>query len=158
MLEESKLIALFRYLLWERHGAQLRLAQWDWLRMKVNSNNCGISNLLIGLFQCTTIQYIANLKGCCDSLKEIIAILGPIRVDAEEGAIGLKVMLGVGMGIEPVLVFTNNNFLHLHHEEGKKGESLHQMQFGVKFILPCLVFVKNLSRLRQLQFKTITNF
>lgn len=24
-----------RYLLWERHGAQLRLAQWDWLRMKV---------------------------------------------------------------------------------------------------------------------------
>ena len=118
---------------------------------------CNRSNLIIGLFQCTTLQYIANLKGCSDSLKEIIAILGPIRVDAEEGAIGLKVMLGVGMGIEPVLVFTNNNFLHLHHEEGKKGESLHQMQFGVKLILPCLVFVKNLSQLWQLQFKTITN-
>jgi len=40
--------------------------------------------------KCTTLQYIANLKGCCDSLKEIIAILGPIRVDAEEGAMGLK--------------------------------------------------------------------
>jgi len=110
------------YLLWERHGAQLRLAQWDWLRMK-----------------CTTLQYIANLKGCCDSLKEIIAILGPIRVDAEEGAMGLKVILEVGRGIEPVLVLTNNNFLHLHHEEGKKGgESLHQMQFRVKLFYPAL--------------------
>ena len=27
-----------RYLLWERHGAMLRLAQWDWLRMKVKHN------------------------------------------------------------------------------------------------------------------------
>jgi len=106
------------YLLWERHGAQLRLAQWDWLRMK-----------------CTTLQYIANLKGCCDSLKEIIAILGPIRVDAEEGAMGLKVKLSVGLGLDPVLVDTNNNFLHLHHEEGRKGESLHQMQFRAKYEL-----------------------
>jgi len=89
--------------------------------------------------KCTTLQYIANLKGCCDSLKEIIAILGPIRVDAEEGAMGLKVILEVGRGIEPVLVLTNNNFLHLHHEEGKKGgESLHQMQFRVKLFYPAL--------------------
>ena len=81
---------------------------------------------------------------CCDALKEIIAILGPIRVDSEEGANGLKVMMsvGMGMGIQPVLVWTNNCFLHLHHEEGKKGESPHQMQFGVKFILPRIVFVK----------------
>lgn len=61
------------YLLWERHGAQLRLAQWDWLRMK-----------------CTTIQYINSLKVLCDSLREIIVILGPIRIDSDEGANGLK--------------------------------------------------------------------
>ena len=63
-----------RYLLWERHGAQLRLAQWDWLRMK-----------------CTTLQYIHSLKVLCDNLREIITILGPIRVDSDEGANGLKV-------------------------------------------------------------------
>jgi len=61
------------YLLWERHGAQLRLAQWDWLRMK-----------------CTTLQYINSLKVLCDSLREIIVILGPIRIDSDEGANGLK--------------------------------------------------------------------
>ena len=81
---------------------------------------------------------------CCDALKEIIGILGPIRVDSEEGANGLKVMMGLGMrkGIDPVLVLTNNSFLHLHHEENKKGDRPHQMQFGVKFILPRFVFVK----------------
>lgn len=61
------------YLLWERHGAQLRLSQWDWLRMK-----------------CTTHQYIHSLKVLCDNLREIITILGPIRVDSDEGAKGLK--------------------------------------------------------------------
>lgn len=61
------------YLLWERHGAQLRLAQWDWLRMK-----------------CTTHQYIHSLTVICESLKEVIQILGPIRVDSDEGANGLK--------------------------------------------------------------------
>jgi len=61
------------YLLWERHGAHLRLAQWDWLRMK-----------------CTTLQYIHSLKVLCSNLREIITILGPIRVDSDEGANGLK--------------------------------------------------------------------
>jgi len=61
------------YLLWERHGAMLRLAQWDWLRMK-----------------CTTLQYITTLKVCCEALREIIDILSPIRADSVEGANGLK--------------------------------------------------------------------
>ena len=52
----------------------MRLAQWDWLRMK-----------------CTTLQYIQSLKVLCDNLREIITILGPIRVDSDEGANGLKV-------------------------------------------------------------------
>jgi len=61
------------YLLWERHGTNLRLAQWDWLRMK-----------------CTTLQYISSLKMACESLREVIDILGPIRVNSDEGAKGLK--------------------------------------------------------------------
>jgi len=61
------------YLLWERHGCVLRLAQWDWFRMK-----------------CTTVQYISSLEAVCQSLREIIAILGPIRVDSVEGGNGLK--------------------------------------------------------------------
>jgi hypothetical protein len=41
--------------------------------------------------QCTTIQYVNSLKVACDTLREIIAILGPIRVDSVEGGNGLKV-------------------------------------------------------------------
>ena len=33
------------------------------------------------------------LKVLCDNLREIIAILGPIRVDSDEGANGLKVQI-----------------------------------------------------------------
>jgi len=79
------------YLLWERHGAQLRLAQWDWLRMK-----------------CTTLQYIHSLKVLCENLREIIVILGPIRVDSDEGANGLKNSDG-------------NPLSHLQMQPGRKG-------------------------------------
>ena len=41
--------------------------------------------------KCTTLQYIHSLKVLCDNLREIITILGPIRVDSDEGANGLKV-------------------------------------------------------------------
>ena len=41
--------------------------------------------------KCTTLQYIQSLKVLCDNLREIITILGPIRVDSDEGANGLKV-------------------------------------------------------------------
>jgi len=51
----------------------LRLAQWDWLRMK-----------------CTTLQYINTLTVCSEALREIIEILSPIRADSVEGANGLK--------------------------------------------------------------------
>ena len=70
-----------------------------------------------GVFQCTTLQYINSLKVCCDALKEIIAILGPIRVDSEEGANGLKVLMGMGIGVKSVLVLENNFVLHLLQEQ-----------------------------------------
>jgi hypothetical protein len=40
--------------------------------------------------QCTTIQYVNSLKVACDTLREIIAILGAIRVDSVEGGNGPK--------------------------------------------------------------------
>ena len=36
--KKGKQFFKFRYLLWERHGCTLRLAQWDWIRMKVKKN------------------------------------------------------------------------------------------------------------------------
>ena len=43
------------------------------------------------ILKCTTLHYLGTLRVACTSLKEIIQILGPIRADSEEGAIGLKV-------------------------------------------------------------------
>ncbi|XP_023348143.1 protein msta isoform X2 [Eurytemora carolleeae] len=93
------------YLLWERHGCTLRLAQWDWIRMK-----------------CTTIQYVNSLQAVCASLREIISILGPIRVDSVEGGNGVKV------GEEDDL------YLHLHFE-GRKGEKPFAVQCSAKHAL-----------------------
>jgi hypothetical protein len=50
------------YLLWERHGVRLRIAQWEWIRMKIG-----------------TPTYLDRLRALMEDLKEIIAILGPIR-------------------------------------------------------------------------------
>ena len=71
----------------------LRLAQWDWLRMKVGNTSDVLTILLKmwHMFQRTTLQYISTLGVCCASLKEIIEILSPIRADSVEGANGLKV-------------------------------------------------------------------
>ena len=69
----------------------LRLAQWDWLRMKVGKGHRSVIILSSYIFQCTTLQYIATLQVCCESLREIIEILSPIRSDSVEGANGLKV-------------------------------------------------------------------
>jgi len=91
------------YLLMERHGAMLRLAQWDWLRMK-----------------CTTLQYINTLTVCSDALREIIEILSPIRADSVEGANGLKVTCG-----------GSDWFGHLHTTPGRKGGSSQQIYRGV---------------------------
>ena len=43
-------------------------------------------------FQSSTEEYTNTLTLCCEYLKEVIGILGPIRVDSEEGANGLKVI------------------------------------------------------------------
>jgi len=88
------------YLLWERHGTNLRLAQWDWLRMK-----------------CTTLQYISSLKMACESLREVIDILGPIRVNSDEGAKGLK---------------SFNSYAHLFLTKGRKGDKASTVQNGAK--------------------------
>ncbi|TRY75492.1 hypothetical protein TCAL_08645 [Tigriopus californicus] len=61
------------YLLWQSHGAQLRLTQWKWIRMRIN-----------------TIQYLEQLLKLTDRLKEVVTILGPIRQDSDEGQMGLS--------------------------------------------------------------------
>ena len=61
------------YLLWERHGVRLRLAQWEWIRMKIG-----------------TPTYLDRLRSSMSDLKEIIAILGPIRINSDEGQMGMK--------------------------------------------------------------------
>ena len=61
------------YLLWERHGVRLRLAQWEWIRMKIG-----------------TPTYLDRLRASLDDLREIISILGPIRINSDEGQMGMK--------------------------------------------------------------------
>jgi len=61
------------YLLWEYVGVSLRLAQWHWIRMKIN-----------------TPAYLDSLLKIKSDLHEVIAILGPIRKDSDEGQMGLK--------------------------------------------------------------------
>ena len=121
------------YLLMERHGAMLRLAQWDWLRMKVITSfiepcQCQVSFI----FQCTTLQYINTLTVCCDALREIIEILSPIRADSVEGANGLKVTDG-----------GSDWFGHLHTTPGRKGGSSQQICRGVNGIFPSLFIIRS---------------
>ena len=102
----------------------LRLAQWDWLRMKVRNTPDVLTILLkmLHMFQCTTLQYISTLGVCCASLKEIIEILSPIRADSVEGANGLKVSGDCHDEHE------FDWFSHLHcGGSGKKGDSLLQI-------------------------------
>jgi len=61
------------YLLWEYVGVSLRLAQWHWIRMKIN-----------------TPAYLDSLLQIKSDLHEVISILGPIRKDSDEGQMGLK--------------------------------------------------------------------
>ena len=61
------------YLLWESHTARVRLVQWRWIRMKIN-----------------TQMYLQVLEDLAVKLKEIIQILGPIRPECEEGQMGLS--------------------------------------------------------------------
>ena len=61
------------YLLWESHGAKYRLIQWKWIRMRIS-----------------TAQYLSKLQDLAQDLKEVISILGPIRMDSDEGQMGLK--------------------------------------------------------------------
>ena len=61
------------YLLWEAHGVKFRLCQWKWIRMRIS-----------------TPQYLAKLQELAVSLKDVIAIMGPIRADSDEGQMGIK--------------------------------------------------------------------
>ena len=61
------------YLLWEYVGVSLRLAQWHWIRMKIN-----------------TPAYLEELLKIKSDLQEVIHILGPIRKDSDEGQMGIK--------------------------------------------------------------------
>ena len=61
------------YLLWEYVGVSLRLAQWHWIRMKIN-----------------TPAYLEELLKIKSDLQEVVQILGPIRKDSDEGQMGIK--------------------------------------------------------------------
>ena len=88
-------------------------------------------------FQCTTLQYISTLGVCCTSLKEIIEILSPIRADSVEGANGLKVSGDCRDEHE------FDWFSHLHCGEGKKGDSLLQINKRVHTLPATLYPFKN---------------
>ena len=66
------------YLLWEYVGVSLRLAQWHWIRMKIN-----------------TPAYLDSLLKIKSDLHEVISILGPIRKDSDEGQMGLKAKMKI---------------------------------------------------------------
>lgn len=61
------------YLLFESHGARLRLTQWKWIRMRITTN-----------------QYLDELEFLMSRLEEVVGIMGPIRVDSDEGQMGCK--------------------------------------------------------------------
>ena len=61
------------YLLFESHGARLRMTQWKWIRMRISTN-----------------QYLEELEVLISRLEEVLAIMGPIRIDSDEGQMGCK--------------------------------------------------------------------
>ena len=61
------------YLLFESHGARLRLTQWKWIRMRITTN-----------------QYLEQLDILISRLEEVVSIMGPIRIDSDEGQMGCK--------------------------------------------------------------------
>ena len=90
----------------------------------------------LSLLQCTTLQYINTLTVCCESLREIIEILSPIRADSVEGANGLKVTSS-----EEEFDW----FSHLHCATGRKGGSSQLISRGVNWIEP-LCIIRNTQR------------
>ena len=108
----------------------LRLAQWDWLRMKARLNKKKPGPRLYRDCAVHHAQYITTLKVCCEALREIIDILSPIRADSVEGANGLKVLVGEG---------ELDWFSHLHTQQGKKGGSCQQLTRGVQQRYPAYV-------------------
>jgi hypothetical protein len=70
------------YLLWERYGVQLRIAQWEWIRMKIS-----------------TPTYLDRLRALMADLREIISILGPIRINSDEGQVSTFIHLQFGQKV-----------------------------------------------------------
>ena len=60
------------YLLWELHGARLRMVQYNWIRMKIS-----------------TKTYLQGLDNVQKMLYDVVHIFGPIRLKSDEGQIGL---------------------------------------------------------------------
>lgn len=61
------------YLLWQLHGARLRIVQYNWIRMKIS-----------------TQTYLQGLDAVQKMLYDVIQIFGPIRLKSDEGQIGLS--------------------------------------------------------------------
>ena len=66
------------YLLWELQGAQMRLVQYNWIRMKIS-----------------TKLYLEGLDEVKLMLYDVIKIFGPIRLKSDEGQIGLMAKQGL---------------------------------------------------------------
>ena len=66
------------YLLWELQGAQMRIVQYNWIRMKIS-----------------TKTYLQGLDTVQKMLYDVIKIFGPIRLKSDEGQIGLMAKQGL---------------------------------------------------------------
>merc|ERR1712223_2174241 len=74
----EKKIEYCNYLLWELQGAQMRLVQYNWIRMKIS-----------------TKLYLEGLDEVKLMLYDVIKIFGPIRLKSDEGQIGLMAKQGL---------------------------------------------------------------
>ena len=80
------------YLLWELHGARLRMVQYNWIRMKIS-----------------TQTYLQGLDAVQKMLYDVIQIFGPIRLKSDEGHIGLMAKQGLQEVIKLVKQLTQCN-------------------------------------------------
>ena len=87
------------YLLWELHGARLRIVQYNWIRMKIS-----------------TQTYLQGLDAVQKMLYDVIQIFGPIRLKSDEGQIGLSAKQELQEIIKLVKQLTQCNSSNIENE------------------------------------------
>ena len=95
------------YLLWELQGARLRLVQYNWIRMKISTN-----------------QYLQGLDAVQKMLYDVIKIFGPIRLKSDEGQIGLMAKQGLQEVLKIVRQLTTSNDNHTDDNENGSKSSI----------------------------------